>query len=125
MTALLSRVPVSLRSFVRLLLWTVLAWLVHEALAWLLVEVGLVARLLSPAPGAATFAALAAAAVFYALRLTLVFVAPPVLVASFARGIAALLAGGDEDEAASPGDDRAAARAARGPRPPRPPPAGV
>lgn len=122
MKALLSRVPVALRAFVRLLLWTVLAWLAHEGLAWLLVEVGLVARLLSPAPVAATFAALAVAALFYALRLALVFVALPVLVASFARGIAALLGGGDDD-AVVLRDDRAAVRVARGPRMPRTPPA--
>ena len=121
MSALLIRVPATLRPFVRLALLTALAWLVHEGLAWLLVEVGLIARLLSPAPGGATLGAVAVAAVFYPLRLALVFVAPAVLVASFARGIAALLASGD-DLPEPPVVERAAARPPRPARAPRPPP---
>ena len=96
MSALLDRVPAPLRGFVRLALAVTAAALVHEALARLLVEAGLVARLLSPTPDAAFLGAASLALVLYALRLGLVLVAPPALVASLARGIAALLASGEE-----------------------------
>lgn len=112
MSALLDRVPTPLRRFARLALSVAVLALVHEALAWWLVEIGLVARLLSPAPDAAFLGAALLALAFYALRLGLVLVAPPALAAELVRGIAALLASGEEPP---PLPERPGVRPPRGP----------
>lgn len=112
MKRLLERVPVPLRGFVRLASVLAALALVHEALSWLFLALGVGPRLLAPTADPLTALALAVGLVLYPLRLTLVFGALPLLVASLTRAIAALLSSGDE----APAEPAASARPVR-PRP--------
>lgn len=101
----MSRMPLSLQPLARALLATIGFGLFHELLAYGLAELGLVARLLSPSPSPLTYLALFFAIALYLVRFGLVFVAPPVLVVTFTRGIAALLASGTPPPPAPAGNE--------------------
>jgi hypothetical protein len=60
----------------------------HVALAYALDALGLIERLLAPAPGPATLAALGAALLFYGVRFLLLFVMPGLVLSALLYGYA-------------------------------------
>lgn len=66
----------------------------HVALAYALDALGLIERLLAPAPGPATLAALGAALLFYGVRFLLLFVMPGLVLSALLYGARAARAAG-------------------------------